>query len=166
MTVDHITTQIQMVQKGEDMFVKSSTALGKLSLVIFSLLLGACSSYNPNTSHSIVSGTGDQYHTVNSVLIAGHNWTHFKYYSLSARDKLKQQEAVYFALNNADVGQVTEWHNAQSGTYGAVKVVMSYPMGGGICRVIQSQIYHKKKTKDFTEKACLNYTEDKWHFIR
>ena len=148
------------------MFVKSLTAVGKSFLLISSLFLGACSTHNPSVSHSVVSGTGNQYHDATSVLLAGHNWTHYKYYSLSKRDKLQQQEAVYFALNNADVGEMTEWHNVQSGSYGKVKVVMSYPMGGGVCRVIQSQIYNKQKTKDFTEKACINYTENKWHFIR
>ena len=148
------------------MFVKSLTAVGKSSLLIFSLLLASCSSYNPNTSHSIVSGTGTGYHTADSVILAGHNWLKYNYYSLPKEDQLKQQDAVYHTLNNVDVGKSTEWHNAQTGSYGKVKVVMSYPMGGGVCRVIQSQLYYRGKTKDFTEKACLNYTENRWNFIR
>jgi len=148
------------------MSVRNLMAVGKLFLLISSLSLGACSTYTTDVSQSTIGSTNSDYHSASSTILAGHNYLRYKYYSLPKQDKLKQEEAVFFALNNAEVNQVIEWHNVETGSNGAVKVVMSYPQGGGVCRVIQSQIYYRGKTKGFTEKACLNYLERRWHFIR
>lgn len=148
------------------MFVRSLTAVGKLFLLISSLALGACSTHTTNVSHSSIGSTNSDYHNATHTLLAGHNYLKYRYYSLPKEDKLKQENAVFFALNNSEVNQITQWHNANTGSNGAVKVVMSYPQGGGVCRVIQSQIQYRGKSKNFTEKACLNYLERRWHFIR
>ncbi len=78
------------------MFVKNLTAVGKSSLLIFSLLLASCTSYNPNTSHSIVSGTGSGYHTADSVLLAGQNWLKSNYYNcpLTTYDASEEEDSV------------------------------------------------------------------------
>ena len=86
-------------------------------------------------------------------------------YKLPKEDQVKQEQAVFFALDNLEEGEVTNWYNAKNGSQGAVKISMTYPAGSGHCRVILSQISYKNKVRDFKETACINHLRT-WKFIR
>jgi surface antigen len=85
---------------------------------------------------------------------------------LTNEDREKQDQAVYFALDNLEEGKVVAWHNMKSDTHGFVKVVASYPHGGGYCRVVFTQIKKKDKIRDFKETACRDVAYQGWQFIR
>jgi surface antigen len=109
----------------------------------------ANTSYSPNTSYiSVVS-----------------NFAKWKSYKLPAEDQLLQEQAVFFALNNLQEGDTTEWVGQKDASHAKVRVVMTYPMGGGFCRVLLSQINYKQKVRSFKETACKNGSS-KWKFIR
>ncbi|MBR19863.1 MAG: hypothetical protein CMA64_06920 [Euryarchaeota archaeon] len=81
-------------------------------------------------------------------------------------DRKQQENAVFFALNNLKTGEVTRWYNGNTGARGAVKVSMTYPQGSGYCRVLMSQIVYNNRTRDFSETACINSTDNTWQFVR
>jgi surface antigen len=148
------------------MFVKKWTAVGKSFLLVVSLILAGCATTNTNTSRSTYSSANDNYQNNNSVVAVFANLTRWKIHMLSKEDQVRQEQAVFFALNNLDQGQMTEWRNEQTGAKGAVVVMSSYPQGSGYCRTVNSEIYYRGKTRNFVETACVNGVEPTWRFIR
>ena len=149
------------------MFVKKWTAAGKSFLLVASLTLAGCAStQHSGTSASTYASTNTSYQNNNSVLSMAVNMTRWKMYKLSQDDQARQERAVFFALNNLDQGQMTEWRNERTGSRGAVVIMSSYPQGSGYCRTVNSEIYYRGKTRNFVETACVNGVEPTWRFIR
>ena len=154
--------------------VKGWTARGKLLILAITSIsiLSGCSStnfYASNSSHYPAFDnylTGNLINPANAVYGLVHNIAAYNYYGMNADDKQKQQEAVFYALNNADNGEVVEWYNEKANTYGKVKPVQSYPQGSGYCRTLFSLISVKNKTRTFTETACVEGGHEGWRFIR
>jgi len=144
------------------MFAKGLMAIGKLFLVS-SLLAGCASSGGSPSVHSSVTA---DYRPVNGVLQAGVNLIKFNYYRLPKHLQHKQEQAVYHALNNLENNEITYWHDDSSNARGAVHVTMTYPQGGGYCRVLMTQVTYRNKERDYTEKACINNIDKQWKFIR
>jgi surface antigen len=94
------------------------------------------------------------------------NFFKYKFYMLDDEDKEKQKTAIYYALNNLDHDVMTSWYNNRTEAQGHVKIVSSYPQGGGYCRVIFSQLIHKGKERSFSETACLDIAHSGWRFIK
>lgn len=139
--------------------------VGKLLTVcILTNLLVACASTQETyISHSVNSSANDSYQSNKSSINVVANLFQWKMNKLPYTDQVKQEQAVFFALDNSNEGEVIEWFGDNSS--GKVSVVMSYPMGSGYCRVIFSQINYKNKSRDFKETACRNGSVD-WKFIR
>lgn len=146
------------------MFARGLTAIGKLFLLFSVAFTAGCASQGG--SPSVTSGVVTHYKPVNSVLQAGVNLVTFNYYKLPDHLQHKQEQAVYHALNNLENGEVTYWHDDNSNDRGAVHVTMTYPQGGGYCRVLMTQVSYRGKMRDFTEKACINQIDNTWRFIR
>ena len=150
--------------------VKKLTANGKsLAILIISIVfLSACSTGQQfhHKSHSTVSSTSELYHPGNSTFALAINAISWKASMMNDYDRKQQENAVFFALNNLKTGQITRWYNGNTGARGAVKVSMSYPQGSGYCRVLMSQIFYNNKTRDFSETACINSTDNTWRFVR
>ena len=106
------------------------------------------------------------YHDTSTVYAALLNFSKYKYYGLTEEDRQKQQESVFFALNNLDNGQVVSWHNETNSTFGQVKAVASFPQGSGYCRIIFTQISKENKIRDFRETACRESGFDGWRFVQ
>jgi len=139
-------------------------------LLILSLcisLLGACAS-NKETyiSSSVGSSANNSYYPNKSYINMVSNFISWKMHKLPTEDQLKQEQAVFFALNNSTEGDVVEWFGNENNSHGKVAIAMTYPQGGGYCRVILSQINYKDKTRDFKETACRNGPDNRWRFIR
>lgn len=144
------------------MFVKGLMAIGKLFL-ISSLVAGCAAS---GGSPSVNSSVHTDYRPVNSIMQAGINLVTFNYYSLPDRLQNKQEQAVFHALNNLENGEITYWHDDRSNDRGAVQVTGTYPIGGGYCRVLMTQVTYKGKMRSYVEKACINNVDQQWKFIR
>ena len=150
--------------------VKKLMANGK-SLAILTISIGlltACSSGQQfhHKSHSTASSTHDLYHPGNSTFALAINAIQWKTSMMNDYDRKQQENAVFFALNNLETGQITRWYNGNTGARGTVKVSMSYPQGSGYCRVLMTQIVYNNKKRDFSETACINSTDNTWRFVR
>ena len=124
------------------MFVKKWTAAGKSFLLVTSLVLAGCSAttqHNTGTSASTYASTNTSYQSNNSVLAMATNITRWKMYKLPQDDQARQERAVFFALNNLNQGEITEWRNERTGSRGAVVIMSSYPQGSGYCRTVNSK---------------------------
>ena len=142
---------------------------GILLLALISLL-GACSSTTGvqtyNTSDTASSSVQSSYQPSNGYVGVIVNLTKWHWYRLPANDRLKQEQAMYFALDNSENGQSTSWYNNDTGTNGEVIVASTYPMGSGQCRVVMSKLIYKGKLRHFKETACRGTGHEGWRFIR
>lgn len=140
-------------------------------LLILSLcisLLGACASQQTTyvNSNSVGSSANNSYSPNKSYINVVTNFMQWKMHKLPYEDQIKQEQAVFFALNNTDEGQVIEWFSDDNNSSGKVAIQMTYPQGSGYCRVVFSQINYKSKTRNFKETACKNSAVEGWTFIR
>ena len=162
--MDKINTNVAM-------YVKKWMALG-ISLVILTISIGFLAGCNTTgqqfhqTSYSTGASTSQYYHPANSTVAVAFNYFKWRSHMMNDYDRKQQENAVFFALNNLQNGEVTRWYNGNTGAKGAVKIVMTYPQGSGYCRVIMSQIYYNSKQRDFKEVACINSVDNTWRFVR
>jgi len=149
------------------MSVKNLTGVMRLLiLVLGSILLTNCAgNHNVNDSNSYKS-VNKHYGNVSSSANLLYNYTLSKRYSLSKQDKEKQRNTVFYALNNLEEGKVVKWHNIDKNSWGAVKIVASYPTGSGYCRIVFSEIGKKDKSRFYKETACKDLAYYGWRFIR
>ena len=143
---------------------------GILLLALISLL-GACSSTGSrvetyNTSNSTNSSVQSTYQPSNGYVGVLVNLTKWHWYRLPAEDRMQQEQAVYFALDNVENGDGTSWYNNNTGSNGEVIVVSTYPMGSGYCRVMLSKLNYKGKLRHFKETACRETGHEGWRFLR
>ena len=149
------------------MFVKNLMVVGKLFAITTSLLLISCGTATENkfNSKSTYLSSEDNYSSGTHAVTLASNFLKYKFFSLSKEDKKKQQQAIFYALDNLPEGEIIRWHNDDSNSWGRIKVVSSYPHGSGYCRIIFSQISKKGKIRDFKETACKDVAYDGWLFI-
>jgi surface antigen len=83
-------------------------------------------------------------------------WNGIQYlrFSLNDEEKKMHQSAVYHSLNNSNNGEITYWYSKERLASGKVRVVHSFPISGGHCRVYQSLITLNGATRHFTNNAC------------
>jgi len=143
-----------------------SMVVGRLLILSLCISLAACgTSKRTYISDSVGSSANTSYSPNTSYISVVSNFAKWKSYKLPAEDQLLQEQAVFFALDNLQEGDITEWIGKENASHGKVSVVMTYPMGGGFCRVLLSQINYKQKVRSFKETACKNGSS-KWKFIR
>lgn len=146
-----------------------SMVVGRLLILSLCIsLLGACASQKETyISSSVGSSANNSYSPNTSYINLVSNFFSWKMHKLPKEDQLKQEQAVFFALDNSNEGDVVEWYgNKDLNSHGKVMIAMTYPQGGGYCRVVLSQINYKDKTRDFKETACRNGPDNRWRFIR
>ena len=73
---------------------------------------------------------------------------------LNDEEKKMHQSAVYHSLNNSNNGEITSWYSKERLASGKVRVVHSFPISGGHCRVYQSLITLNGAIRHFTNNAC------------
>lgn len=149
-------------------YVKSLMAVGKSLIILSSIaLLSACNTTgNYNNSASTYASVHDDYQNVNGSMVLAMNYFKWSTHRMDKHDRKRQEQAVFFALNNLQNGEVTNWYNGDTGASGKVRVAMSYPQGSGYCRVLHSEIYYNGKARNFQETACINAVDNSWRFVR
>lgn len=147
--------------------MKNLMAHGKWLVLLGSLLLTACGT-TPHVNKSISSqkSVSHNYTHAGTGVEMWYNFVRHNMGKLSIEDQQKQNQAVFFALDNLEEGKVVAWHNMKQDTHGFVKIMMSYPHGSGYCRVVFTQIKKKSKIRDFKETACRDVAYQGWQFIR
>jgi surface antigen len=115
-------------------------------LVSFSLI--GCSSnntYYPNMS------LGENYQTNRSIYGVIANWTEHTAYDVPGVDKAEHERCVYFALDQAQLGESCKWRGAKNNSNGTVRVAQIDPNG---CHYLTNTIWYKGRTKSWVDKAC------------
>ena len=92
--------------------------------------------------------------------------TQFMRFSLNKDEKKMHESAVYFALTNADNGQIVSWYSKKRLAGGKVRVIHSYPISGGYCRTYQAYIKLNGKERHMTNNACKRITSVSWSFYK
>jgi len=95
-------------------------------------------------------------------------WNGIKYlrFSLSDEEKKMHQSAVYHALNNSNNGEITSWYSKERLASGKVRVIHSFPISDGHCRVYQALISLNGATRHFTNNACKRFYSTSWVFLK
>jgi surface antigen len=150
--------------------VRIMKAVNGILLLALISILGACSSTSGvqtyNTTDTTTSSVQSTYQPANGYVGVVVNLTKWHWYRLPAEDRMKQEQAVYFALDNVENGDGTSWYNNNTGSNGEVIVVSTYPMGSGYCRVMLSKLNYKGKLRHFKETACRETGHEGWRFLR
>ena len=101
--------------------------------------------------------------------IPGMLWNNIQFmrFTLNDEEKKMHQSAVYHALNNAKNGEITTWHSRERLAQGKVRVIHSFPMSDGHCRVYQAYIELNGAARHWTNNACTRfYSQGHWLFLK
>jgi surface antigen len=95
-------------------------------------------------------------------------WNGIQYlrFSLSDEEKKMHQSAVYHALNNSNNSEITSWYSKERLANGKIRVIHSFPISDGHCRVYQSLISLNGATRHFTNNACKRFYATSWLFLK
>ena len=98
----------------------------------------------------------------------GMRWNGIQYlrFSLNDEEKKMHQSAVYHALNQSRDGEITSWYSDSKKNYGKVKIIQSFPISDGNCRIYQSLINFNNSTRHFTNNACKRFYAENWLFLK
>ena len=129
------------------------TALGALSLIS----LTACSS----TPYYGQVSTAKTYTQPGSSISILYNWGKYTAYSVPSADREEHERCVFFALDEAAVGESCKWFSKSSSARGEVRVQVVKP---NTCTVLYSTIWYKGNPKSFREEACLQGKQ--WKFVQ
>ena len=140
--------------------MKNLTVLGKF-LILTGLLgsITACGTL-PQQSGSIERSVNVDYYDGLGSYITVMNLFKWQRYSLNDLQKQKQNAAVMAALESED-GTIYNWFERDA--KGSAKVVHSYPINSGECRVVYTYLTVRGKSRHFEETACQSSgTQNKW----
>jgi surface antigen len=84
--------------------------------------------------------------------------------SLSSEDRETHIRTVIFAAQNLPTGEEAAWANPENKTAGKVKIVMTRPTQGGVCRVLFTQVEKSGHVRDYHEVACRTIDSQFWSF--
>lgn len=76
----------------------------------------------------------------------------------------KHTRSVYFAINNLPDGEIITWVDEPSASSGSIKIMMTTNISGGYCRLINSHVIYKDKTRNLSEYACSTTGGERWYF--
>jgi surface antigen len=98
----------------------------------------------------------------------GMRWNGIQYlrFSLNDEEKKMHQSAVYHALNQSRDGEITSWYSDSKKNYGKVKIIQSFPISDGYCRIYQSLINFNNSARHFTNNACKRFYAENWLFLK
>lgn len=145
------------------MLVKSFLVSVKF-LILISIASPALA--NVNIPLSATNGVRQDYQANTSFISLGVNL--FKVFSgsLGFEDKQTHIMTVMHAMQNLDNDEIAEWYSAQNDTAGRVRVVMTYPVQGGVCRRFFTEVRIKNHIRDYTEVGCKTIDSQYWSFSR
>ena len=76
----------------------------------------------------------------------------------------KHIQTVYFAINNLEDGGVITWSDNPTNTHGSVKILATQSYGGKTCRMVNSDIRHPYRIRNYTQCACTLDQGRTWQF--
>ena len=134
-------------------FVKMRTVIGVL---LASISIAACSSHQPYYADKRITTNSTYQHNA-SVYDLVINWSRDKAYEVPPKYRLEHERCVYFALDNANLGETCKWR--VDGSSGDVRVVAIFP---NTCHILLNTVWYRGKTASWEDKACLK--NNQWKF--
>ena len=93
--------------------------------------------------------------------------TQYLKFRLKKEEKLLHKKAVFFMLENAELGKIVSWYSDKRLANGKVRVIHQYPISDGYCRTYQAYIIVNGKERHMTNNACTSGTSPgHWSFYR
>lgn len=139
-----------------DSYVKMKTVILGL-LISSSILLTGCGS---SSNYYADMSVANRYQPANSVVGLMFNWGKHTAYDVPKADRAQHEKCIYFALDNAQVGESCKWRGSNNTSNGTVRVSAIYPNG---CHDLMSTIWYKGRTKSWVDRACLK--NNGWRFF-
>ena len=93
-------------------------------------------------------------------------YTQYMGFWLKKEEKNSHKSAVYYMLDNAQNGKIVAWYSSSRLVSGKVRVIQSYPISSGYCRMYQSYIRFKNKYDHMTNNACKLIGSNSWFFYK
>ena len=115
--------------------------------ILLIALTSACSTTGSDvtTSQTANASVQSTYQPTNGYFGMVVNLTKWHWYRLPTQDRMKQERALFFALDNSENGQTTSWYNNTTGTNGVVQILSTFPQGSGYCRTVVTGYTTKAK---------------------
>jgi surface antigen len=144
------------------MLAKSFRALTKflIPLLIASPVLAG----NVFTPISVTNGARTDYQSSNNIIGIGVNLAKLVSGSLSSEDRHTHLSAVMFAMQNSDNGETVVWYNTATDTSGRIRITVSFPVQGGICRNFFTEVRIKERVREYEEQGCKTIDSRFWVF--
>lgn len=131
---------------------------GKLLMVATVISLSACGSHNPYYGQM---STASNYSSPESIYTLAFNLAKNSAYSVPAEDRQRHERCVYFALDTLQSGESCKWYGNKTNARGEVFVAS---IDSNTCTTLMSTVWYKGKSKNFTDRACLQ--NNKWKFFQ
>lgn len=144
------------------MLAKSFQELTKF-LILISLASPAVAS-DIFTPISTTHGVRKDYQPSTGVVDLVINLGKFLSSQLDSEDQQTHTMTVIFAMENADNGEISIWHNPKNNAAGRVRVILTYPVQGGYCRQFVSEVRMGKNVREFNETGCQTMDSRFWNF--
>jgi len=123
-------------------------------LISFSII--GCSSNDYYADMSV----NNRYAPSDSIVGLANNFIMHSAYNVPKQDRDQHESCVYFALDNANVGESCKWRGVNNDSNGTVRVSAIYPNG---CHDLISTVWYRGKTKSWVDRACLQ--NNRWKFF-
>ena len=91
-------------------------------------------------------------------------YTQFMRFRLNKEEKNLHKSAVFFMLQNAPNGKIVSWYSKKRKVNGKVRVIQSYPVSGGYCRIYQAYIKLNGTERHKTNIGCKRDGAPTWTF--
>ena len=92
--------------------------------------------------------------------------TQYLRFRLKKEEKKMHRAAVFFMLDNAELGKIVSWYSDKRYANGHVRVIRSYPISGGYCRTYQAYIKLNGAERHTTNNACKRLGGVGWSFYK
>lgn len=114
-----------------------------------------------------LSATGgvriDYEHSSNAIAIISNLYKQVSF-SLGYQDRLQHTKTMIYAASVLDTGETALWSNPDNGTAGRMRVVMTRPAQGGVCRLMFVEVEKSGHVREYQEWACKTIDSQFWTF--
>ena len=91
-------------------------------------------------------------------------YTQFMRFRLNKEEKTMHKSAVFFMLQEVPNGKIVSWYSKKRKANGKVRVIESYPVSGGYCRIYQAYIKLNGTERHKTNIGCKMDGAPTWEF--
>lgn len=139
------------------------------------ILLALTSCVSTNTNQNLYTQEADIIFLSEKELVPKSlilNWKGFLLYanqvyhfSLNQDEKKLYAKSLFYALNNADTGELVHWNNPHRFVSGNIRIIQTIHQAERYCRVYQSFVSINSKVHEFSNHACKE-TNQQWRFLK